>query len=386
MLKLLFNTNNPENRGIDWVPTLFLSVLPVVAVALTAAYVYLDGLSWGMVALFVVFYSLTAMSITAGYHRLWSHKTYEASKLLQWFLALFGAAAFQNSIYKWSVDHRLHHRYVDGEKDPYSISKGFWFAHMGWMCRKQDWPTEARAYGRDLEKDPIVMFQHRHYLPIAIVMGFFLPTLIGWMMGSALGGLAIGACLRIVALHHGTFLINSACHWWGKQPYTTENTARDNLMLAFLTFGEGYHNFHHLFATDYRNGIRWYHWDPTKWAIEINAKLGMAFNLKKTNEQLILKARIQKERSRVEALIPTYKQQWRQRMDQLSTNLENAQKRFLELKAEYRELKRQRQEASQQKLLEIRAELKLAKLQFQASLRQWGQFQSNLSKLAPTFA
>lgn len=385
MLKLLVSTKNPGLRRVDWVPTLFLTILPIAAVLLTTVYIYLDGLSWGIVGLFVIFYSLTAMSITAGYHRLWSHKTYEASKPLQWFLALFGAAAFQNSIYKWSVDHRLHHRYVDGEKDPYSISKGFWFAHMGWMCRKQEWPPEAKAYGRDLEKDPIVMFQHNHYLPLAIVMGFFLPTLIGYFLGSALGGLAVGACLRIVALHHGTFLINSACHWWGHQPYTTSNTARDNLVLAFLTFGEGYHNFHHLFATDYRNGIRWYHWDPTKWAIQINAKLGMAFNLKKTNEQLILKARIEKDRSRAEALIPSYKIQWRQKLDQLSTNLESAQKRLLELKTEYRELKRQKQAASRQRLLEIRAEMKLAKLQFQASLRQWGQFQANLMKLAHAF-
>lgn len=376
-------SENDNSKTLDWVPTLFLTITPTAAILLTSLWLYLDGFSWGMLALFVVFYSLTAMSITAGYHRLWSHKTYEASKPLQWFLALFGAAAFQNSIYKWSVDHRLHHRYVDGDKDPYSISKGFWFAHVGWMCKKQSLPPEAKAYGRDLEKNPIVMFQHNHYLPLAIVMGFFLPTFIGYLLGSGLGGLAVGACLRIVALHHGTFLINSACHWWGKQPYTTDNTARDNLVLAFLTFGEGYHNFHHLFASDYRNGIRWYHWDPTKWAIQLNEKFGMAFNLKKTNEQLILKARISKERSLAEKLIPKYKIQWQHKLEQLSANVENAQKRFLELKAEYRELKRQKQEASQQKIQEIRCELKLAKLQFQASLRQWVQFQTLLNKLTP---
>lgn len=358
-------------QRLDWTPAVFLTLSPIIALILTSLHLYLDGFQIGIWILFAVMYSLTALSITAGYHRLWSHKTYEANKTLQWLLSLFGAASFQNSIYKWSVDHRLHHRHVDTDQDPYSINKGFFFAHMGWMYVKEDWPDQAKAYGRDLEKDPVVMFQHRHYLALAILMGFFLPTLIGYFLGSALGGLAVGGFLRIVALHHGTFLINSACHWWGSQPYTHENTARDNLVLAFLTFGEGYHNFHHLFATDYRNGIRWYHWDPTKWLIQVSHRLGMAYNLRQTADDKILRAKIVREKARLAQMLPKARVDWQAKLDTMAKNLESAQGRWLELKAQYHQLKSEKQLASQLRREQLRAEVRQAKRHFQKQLEQW---------------
>jgi stearoyl-CoA desaturase (delta-9 desaturase) len=369
-----------NKKNIDWTPAIFLTLSPLIGIVLTGVYLYLEGFQLSMLALFVVFYSLTALSITAGYHRLWSHKTYEANLPLQWFLSLFGAAAFQNSIYKWSVDHRLHHRFVDTDKDPYSINKGFFFAHMGWMLVKEDWPAEAKAFSRDLERDPVVMFQHRYYLPLAIGMGFFLPTLIGYFLGSALGGLAVGGFLRISALHHGTFLINSACHWWGSQPYTNDNTARDNLVLAFLTFGEGYHNFHHLFATDYRNGIKWYHWDPTKWLIQINQRLGLAFNLRQTDEKEILKARLLHEKARLESILPKARIDWSKKVETMARNLEIAQTRWVELKSEYKAMKRQKQLANLARRAELKTEVRLAKLQLRASLEQWAQMRTQIRK------
>ncbi|MEO0335180.1 MAG: fatty acid desaturase [Pseudomonadota bacterium] len=358
-------------KNLDPVPLAFLTLTPLFAFSLLGVYLYLYEFTWGFLLLFTLFYSATAMSITAGYHRLWSHKAYEAGPILRLFYALFGAAAFQNSIYKWSVDHRLHHRHVDTDLDPYSINKGFFYAHMGWMISKQEWPPHAKAYGRDLENDKIVMWQDRNYVPIAIVMGFFLPTLIGHLMGNALGGLVFGALLRMVALHHGTFLINSACHFWGSRPYTIENTARDNIVLAFLTFGEGYHNFHHLFATDYRNGIRWYHWDPTKWLIKLSNWLGLSENLKKTSEAKIQEARWTREQSRFQQSLDKLNASWALRVEELQAKVESAQNRFLELKLEYKRLKSEKTEASRNKLIEIRMELKLAKQEWKSTLYQW---------------
>ena len=138
---------------------------------------------------------------------------------------------------------------------------------MGWMLEDQQYPPNPEAYVRDLQRDPIVAFQHKYYGSIAIFMCFFLPMGLGWLFGSALGGLAVVGVLRLVLVHHATFFINSLCHTWGARTFTDQHTAKDSAIVALFTFGEGYHNFHHTFANDYRNAVRWYHWDPTKWLI-----------------------------------------------------------------------------------------------------------------------
>jgi stearoyl-CoA desaturase (delta-9 desaturase) len=134
---------------------------------------------------------------------------------------------------------------------------------------------------RDLERDPLVRYQHRYYLPLALAMNVGLPLLLGWANGDILGMLLLAGVLRLVISHHVTFFINSLAHIWGSQPYTDDNTARDNAVVALLTYGEGYHNFHHMFAHDYRNGVRWWQWDPSKWFITTMRWLGLATNLKR---------------------------------------------------------------------------------------------------------
>ncbi len=189
----------------------------------------------------------------------------------------------------WARDHRVHHRFVDTDLDPYSISKGFFWAHFGWMMVNESTTADLKPYGRDMERDPVVQFQHKHYVALAIGMGLILPAILGLFCGSMLGGLAVAGFMRIVALHHMTFFINSWCHYFGKQNYTDTNTARDSFLMAVATFGEGYHNFHHIFAGDYRNGIRWYHWDPTKWMIQTFRLLGGAYNLRRAPKAEIVR-------------------------------------------------------------------------------------------------
>ena len=234
------------------------------------------------------------MSITAGYHRLWSHKTYQAHWSLRFIYALGGAFALQNSALHWCSDHRIHHKHVDKNNiDPYSAKLGFWHSHIGWMLRDHQ-PEQYTNYNnvRDLQKDAVVVWQHKHYLLLTILMNFGVPILFGLWHGDIINSLLLLGFLRLVLSHHTTFFINSLAHIWGKQTYTEKNTARDNGFLAFFTFGEGYHNYHHIFENDYRNGIRWWQFDPTKWLIKGCAHLKLTSKLRVTPEDKIEKARL----------------------------------------------------------------------------------------------
>lgn len=136
------------------------------------------------------------------------------------------------------------------------------------------------------------MWQHKHYLSIVLASNFGIPLALGWLNGDILGMLLLAGFFRLVVVHHVTFFINSLAHIWGKQPYTDKNTARDNGILAFFTFGEGYHNYHHIFEYDYRNGIKWWQFDPTKWLIASLAWAGLAKNLRRCPEERIEKAKL----------------------------------------------------------------------------------------------
>lgn len=265
-----------------------LPLAALVLVPLWGVYHGYDAFQWLWALAFLY---LNGMSITGGYHRLWAHKSYEAHPALRWFFALWGAGALQNSILIWASDHRRHHRHVDdNERDPYSAGRGLWFSHMGWMLR--DYPGNEQDFSnaQDLERDPIVMFQHRHYVGLTLLMNLGLPLLLGWWHGDVIGTVLLVGLLRLVVNHHVTFFINSLAHYWGTRPYTEANSARDNGFLAFLTYGEGYHNYHHIFQTDYRNGIRWWQWDPTKWMINLCSRVGLASNLSRVPDFRIQRA------------------------------------------------------------------------------------------------
>ncbi len=159
----------------DWVNILFLTLTPLLGVFGTAAWTMVRGFDWWMPALMIGLYLLVGLSVTAGYHRFFSHKSYEASPLAQAFFAFFGAMAAQNSILWWSSSHRVHHKYVDRDWDPYNIQRGFWWAHILWIFyRNPDAGNFENA--RDLENNPIVMWQHRWHKVIMIVGGFGIPT------------------------------------------------------------------------------------------------------------------------------------------------------------------------------------------------------------------
>lgn len=215
-----------------------------------------------------------------GYHRLWAHRSYNASKPLEYFLAFAGAGAVEGSIKWWSRGHRAHHRYTDTDLDPYSAHKGLWWSHVGWMLIK---PRRKPGVAdiSDLSRNGVVRWQHKWYIPMLIFMGFIVPTLIpGFLWGDWLGGYVYAGALRLTFVHHSTFCVNSLAHWLGETPFDDKHTPRDHMFTALVTIGEGYHNFHHQFPMDYRNAIRWYQYDPTKWFIWVCSVLGLASHLK----------------------------------------------------------------------------------------------------------
>ncbi len=277
---------------IAWINVIVFVVTTLISVIWVPYYAFTIGFDAFEITAAILCLGYSGMSITVGYHRLWSHKTYQTHPVVKFVLAIGGAFALQNSILHWSSDHRNHHRFVDNnDKDPYSAKRGFWFSHMGWMIRKYQGDQYLDySNSKDLQKDKIVMWQHKHYLALVIITNFGIPTLLGWWHGDIAAMLLLAGVLRLVLSHHFTFFINSLAHIWGKQTYTGKHTARDNGWLALLTYGEGYHNYHHTFEYDYRNGIRWYQFDPSKWFINVLSYFGLAWSLRTAPDERIEQA------------------------------------------------------------------------------------------------
>ena len=278
-----------------WLNVIVFTVTALITLLGVPAYAYMHGFDIWQITLMVLAIGFCEISITAGYHRLWSHRAYEAHWLLRLILAIGGTFATQNSILHWASDHRRHHLHVDDyQKDPYSAKRGFCYSHIGWMLREYGDEQDGQYKNcQDLKNDPVVMWQHQHYLPLVLAVNFGIPILLGLWHGDLLGMLLLVGVARLAISHHLTFFINSLAHIWGRQPYSDENTSRDNGLLAFLTMGEGYHNYHHSFQRDYRNGIRWWQFDPTKWLIRSLALTGLAKNLYRTPVERIESLRAQ---------------------------------------------------------------------------------------------
>lgn len=273
---------------IQWISFMALTLTPLIAIyGLFTCPLQRATLIWA-----VVYYFMTGLGITAGYHRLWSHRAYTASDPLQAFLMCMGSGAVQGSIHWWARGHRSHHRYTDTDLDPYGAHTGLVWAHMGWMIvkpRRKPGPVDTS----DLRKNKFVKFQHRYYIPMLLFWGVAFPTLVaglGW--GDWAGGYFFAGIARLVFVHHSTFCINSLAHYLGEATFDAKHSPRDNFITALATIGEGYHNFHHEFPMDFRNAVQWYQYDPTKWFIWGMSKLGLASNLKMFPENEVNKGRL----------------------------------------------------------------------------------------------
>ena len=253
------------------------------------AYVIFVSFSWWTIGLALLWLTLCVLSTTGGYHRLFAHRTYQASKGVRLFYLLFGAASGQGSALRWASDHRLHHAHTDEAEDPHNIKRGFWWAHVGWLLYRS--PPLHLENTKDLQADPLIRFQDRFYLLLAVLVGFGVPTLLAAAWRDPLGGLLLAGFLRLAIQYQATFSINSVAHWVGRQPYSKDTSARDSWVAAIVTLGEGYHNYHHTFPGDYRNGQRLHQFDPTKWWIWLLSKVGAAWDLRRVPRETVLRVR-----------------------------------------------------------------------------------------------
>ncbi|MEX2380889.1 MAG: fatty acid desaturase [Opitutales bacterium] len=352
-----------DMRIRNWGVFLFFVAYHALVVGLLPFFVL--NFSWAAVGFFLVTFIIGGLSITAGYHRLFAHRSYTAHPIYEWGVLIGSTFAFQWSALSWAYDHRLHHKYVDTDQDPYSIKKGFWYAHILWMLwYRQDF-DERRV--PDLVRNPRVMFQHRYYLPLAVITNVAVFGIACLFMHpvAALFGAVVA---RMFALHHCTWFINSLAHTIGSKTYAKELSAVDNAVLAFLTFGEGYHNYHHAFEADYRNGIRWYHFDPTKWLVWTGSKLGITQNLKRFEKIRLQKALVLKDKKmlleHLSEEVDELASELRHRLEELATRFEANASVMIKKLSEFKK-------GSSDKRKQLRAEIRHLNAELRTLWKEW---------------
>jgi len=372
--------SNSSKPPIRWLNLAVLGIPPLIALFFVPWYGIkfgYDAYEWGWFVALMVF---CEMSITAGYHRLWSHKAYQAHPVLRVIFALGGACALQNHCITWASDHRRHHLHVDdNDKDPYSAGLGFWYSHFGWMIRDWKRTRTDESNVQDLLKDPVLVWQRKHYLVLMLLMNLGLPALIGWVHGDIWASLLLAGVLRLVLSQHFTYLINSAAHMWGSRMYDPTQTARDNWFISLFTFGEGYHNYHHTFAWDYRNGIKWYHWDPTKWLIRACSWVGLASNLRQCSAYRQELTRVEVQYSKALAACENIidARSWRQKLEEEYQQLVDTLNTWSTLKQQWyqaksRELSAELHERlSELEVESLRQRYRLLKIELAGKRRSW---------------
>ncbi|XP_067393521.1 stearoyl-CoA desaturase isoform X2 [Emydura macquarii macquarii] len=249
-------------------------------------------LAWGLLC-----FLLSALGVTAGAHRLWSHRSYKASLPLRIFLAIANSMAFQNDIYEWARDHRVHHKFSETDADPHNAKRGFFFSHIGWLLVRKHPDVIEKGQKldlSDLKADKVVMFQRRFYKCSVVVMCFLFPTIVPWYFWgeSFCNSFFLPAILRYVLVLNASWLVNSAAHMFGNRPYDRNINPRENHLVTFGALGEGFHNYHHTFPYDYSTSEFGWHYNFTTAFIDLMCLLGLASDCKKVSKEIILARKI----------------------------------------------------------------------------------------------
>ena len=278
-------------------------VFPFVGFIAAAVLLWGIGFSWLHLILMVVMYLLTAVGITIGYHRLFTHKSFETNRVVKAIFAILGSMAVEGPLLKWVAMHRRHHQHSDKHDDPHSphlhghglwgVVTGMWHAHVGWIFDRD--PENLDRYVVDLKKDRALRWINTMF-PLWVLLSLLLPTVLGGLLSmswsGALLGLVWGGLARIFLVHHVTWSINSVCHLWGSRDFESHDESRNNFIFGVLALGEGWHNNHHAFPTSARHGLRWWQIDISYWVIRGMEAVGLATKVRKpTAEAMIAKAR-----------------------------------------------------------------------------------------------
>ena len=283
---------DPRAERVQKITMLIVTVLPLVGVI--TAMVQLWG--WGITpvdfSIFLGFYVLTGLGITVGYHRLFTHKSFNAPKPVRIFWAIAGSLAVQGSVIDWVATHRRHHAFSDEFGDPHSphvdaadgikgVLRGLYHAHLGWMFNTET--TSAEVWAPDLLQEEAMVKIDRAF-PKLIIATFVLPAVIGGLVTMSFWGAVSaavwGGLVRMFLLHHVTWAINSICHFYGTRPFESRDEARNNPIMALLAFGEGWHNAHHAFPASARHGLRWWEFDASWITIRTMQLVGLARDIK----------------------------------------------------------------------------------------------------------
>ncbi|XP_011878877.1 PREDICTED: acyl-CoA Delta(11) desaturase-like [Vollenhovia emeryi] len=242
----------------------------------------------------VIVVLLAGFGVTAGAHRLWAHRAYKAKWPMRVILMLLQTTAFQNHIYEWVRDHRVHHKYTDTDADPHNANRGFFFSHIGWLLLRKHPDVISKGAMidmSDLERDPVVVWQRRLYILLVPIFCFVLPTYIPihyWNEKPMYAWYA--AVFKYTLQLNITWLVNSAAHIWGMKPYDNTISPTDSLTVGIPAFGEGWHNYHHVFPWDYKAAeLGNYRTNLTCGFIDFFAWLGWAYDLRTVNHNLIKK-------------------------------------------------------------------------------------------------
>ena len=278
---------------------MFLGVV-VPFIGFVASFVLLWGVAfnWTYLVLFVAMYTISAMGITVGFHRLFTHRAFATTKPIVALLAIAGSMALQGPILYWVAAHRRHHQHSDAEGDPHSphlhgsslggAIKGVMHSHVGWLFRTNHQALER--YIGDLARDPFILRLSRLF-PLWVALGLALPALVGGLVTASWTGVWLGflwgGLARICFCHHVTWSINSVCHIWGSQPFDNHDESRNNPIFGVLAFGEGWHNNHHAFPTSARHGLRWWQIDISYWFIRGLALIGLARDVRIPSQERI---------------------------------------------------------------------------------------------------
>ncbi|XP_064639191.1 acyl-CoA desaturase 1-like [Lineus longissimus] len=241
-----------------------------------------------------VLYQIGALGVTAGAHRLWSHRTYKARLPVRIFLAMANSVSFQNDIFEWARDHRVHHKYTDSHADPHNVNRGLFFAHMGWLLVRKHPDVIAKGKAldlSDLKSDPVVMFQRRFYIPSIMLLCFTIPTIVPHLLWgeSIANAYFVCALLRYTLTLHATWCVNSLAHALGMKPYDRFIKPAENMLVAFMAMGEGFHNYHHTFPQDYSTSEYGWKINSTTMFIDFMAAIGQVEGRKKISKEIVMK-------------------------------------------------------------------------------------------------
>jgi stearoyl-CoA desaturase (delta-9 desaturase) len=255
---------------VSFVATLVGIGVPLAGLVMAIVLSYQWGFSWVNVGLLVGMYVATMSGITVGFHRLFTHRSFQTIKPIQFVLGVLGSMSFQGPLADWVGRHRRHHHHSDADGDPHSphphhgllgLVTGFWHAHIGWAFAPM--PGELDRYAGDIRRSRMLRVVSALF-PLWALLGVLIPAAIGWWaLGwrGAISGFLWGGLVRILVGHHVTWCVNSVCHLWGRKPYASGDESRNNAVIGVLALGEGWHNNHHAFPSSARHGLRWWQID-----------------------------------------------------------------------------------------------------------------------------